>query len=35
MICDAIGGFVSPNMGKAVEDIEMGRKAVWATAVPE
>uniref|UniRef100_A0A5B7A928 Uncharacterized protein n=1 Tax=Davidia involucrata TaxID=16924 RepID=A0A5B7A928_DAVIN len=23
------GGFVSPNMGKAVEDIEMGRKAVW------
>ncbi|XP_031119041.1 probable protein S-acyltransferase 7 [Ipomoea triloba] len=25
----AAGGFVSPNMGKAVEDIEMGRKAVW------
>ncbi|KAF5763950.1 putative protein S-acyltransferase [Helianthus annuus] len=24
-----VGGFVSPNMGKAVEDIEMGRKAVW------
>lgn len=24
------GGFVSPNMGKAVEDIEMGRKAVWS-----
>ncbi|CAK9171999.1 unnamed protein product [Ilex paraguariensis] len=23
------GGFVSPNMGKGVEDIEMGRKAVW------
>ncbi|KAL3813920.1 hypothetical protein ACJIZ3_015188 [Penstemon smallii] len=23
------GGFVSPNMGKAVDDIEMGRKAVW------
>ncbi|KAL9994890.1 putative protein S-acyltransferase [Helianthus debilis subsp. tardiflorus] len=23
------GGFVSPNMGKAAEDIEMGRKAVW------
>ena len=23
------GGFVSPNMGKPVEDIEMGRKAVW------
>ncbi|VFQ80010.1 unnamed protein product [Cuscuta campestris] len=22
-------GFVSPNMGKAVDDIEMGRKAVW------
>ncbi|KAI3699955.1 hypothetical protein L2E82_44565 [Cichorium intybus] len=22
------GGFVSPNMGKAVADIEMGRKAV-------
>ncbi|KAM3286858.1 putative protein S-acyltransferase 7 isoform X1 [Capsicum chacoense] len=26
------GGFVSPNMGKAVEDIEMGRKAVWSEA---
>nr|GFA31077.1 probable protein S-acyltransferase 7 [Tanacetum cinerariifolium] len=23
------GGFVSPNMGKAVDEIEMGRKAVW------
>ncbi|GAV88794.1 zf-DHHC domain-containing protein [Cephalotus follicularis] len=23
------GGFMSPNMGKAVDDIEMGRKAVW------
>ncbi|XP_024030902.1 probable protein S-acyltransferase 7 [Morus notabilis] len=23
------GGFMSPNMGKAVEDIEMGRKTVW------
>ncbi|OWM71410.1 probable protein S-acyltransferase 7 [Punica granatum] len=23
------GGFMSPNMGKPVEDIEMGRKAVW------
>ncbi|XP_059669947.1 probable protein S-acyltransferase 7 [Cornus florida] len=23
------GGFVSPNMGKAVDDIEMGRKGVW------
>ncbi|KAL6509148.1 putative protein S-acyltransferase 7 [Orobanche gracilis] len=23
------GGFVSPNMGKAADDIEMGRKAVW------
>jgi palmitoyltransferase ZDHHC9/14/18 len=23
------GGFVSPNMGKVVEDIEMGRKTVW------
>ncbi|KAK4477300.1 hypothetical protein RD792_016515 [Penstemon davidsonii] len=23
------GGFVSPNMGKAVDDIELGRKAVW------
>ncbi|CAH9112326.1 unnamed protein product [Cuscuta epithymum] len=25
----SVGGFVSPNMGKAVDDIEMGRKAVW------
>lgn len=24
-----VGGFMSPNMGKAVDDIEMGRKAVW------
>ncbi|CAN0870095.1 Probable protein S-acyltransferase 7 [Linum grandiflorum] len=24
------GGFMSPNMGKAVEDIEMGRKTVWS-----
>ena len=23
------GGFMSPNMGKAVDDIEMGRKTVW------
>ncbi|CAL5185492.1 unnamed protein product [Lathyrus oleraceus] len=23
------GGFMSPSMGKAVDDIEMGRKAVW------
>lgn len=23
------GGFMSPNMGKAGDDIEMGRKAVW------
>lgn len=23
------GGFMSPNMGRPVEDIEMGRKAVW------
>lgn len=23
------GGFMSPNMGKPAEDIEMGRKAVW------
>ncbi|KAL3630857.1 putative protein S-acyltransferase 7 [Castilleja foliolosa] len=23
------GGFVSPNMGKGVDDIQMGRKAVW------
>ncbi|KAA8548265.1 hypothetical protein F0562_004474 [Nyssa sinensis] len=28
------GGFVSPNMGKAVEDIEMGRKAVWGDVGP-
>ncbi|KAI3841827.1 hypothetical protein MKX03_032164 [Papaver bracteatum] len=26
------GGFISPNMGKAVGDIEMGRKAGWAEA---
>ncbi|XP_076893077.1 putative protein S-acyltransferase 7 [Bidens hawaiensis] len=25
----SVGGFVSPNMGKAAEEIEMGRKAVW------
>ncbi|KAJ7013754.1 probable protein S-acyltransferase 7 isoform X1 [Populus alba] len=24
-----VGGFMSPNMGKAVGDIEMGRKTVW------
>ncbi|XP_068657250.1 probable protein S-acyltransferase 7 [Aristolochia californica] len=24
------GGFVSPNMGKSVGDLEMGRKPVWA-----
>ena len=24
-----VGGFMSPNMGKPVDDIEMGRKAVW------
>ncbi|XP_061341654.1 probable protein S-acyltransferase 7 isoform X2 [Gastrolobium bilobum] len=24
------GGFMSPSMGKAVEDIEMGRKTVWS-----
>ncbi|KAH1151450.1 hypothetical protein GLYMA_16G145900v4 [Glycine max] len=24
------GGFMSPSMGKAVDDIEMGRKTVWA-----
>lgn len=23
------GGFMSPNMGKAIDDIEMGRKTVW------
>lgn len=28
------GGFVSPNMGKAAEDIEMGRKAVWGEVGP-
>lgn len=28
------GGFVSPNMGKAVDDIEMGRKAVWGDVGP-
>lgn len=28
------GGFVSPNMGKAVEDLEMGRKAVWGEVGP-
>ncbi|KAG9158288.1 hypothetical protein Leryth_000415 [Lithospermum erythrorhizon] len=28
------GGFVSPNMGKPVEDIEMGRKAVWGEVGP-
>ncbi|KAJ4961757.1 hypothetical protein NE237_021667 [Protea cynaroides] len=26
------GGFISPNMGKAVGDIEMGRKPVWGEA---
>ncbi|XP_042485293.1 probable protein S-acyltransferase 7 [Macadamia integrifolia] len=26
------GGFMSPNMGKAVGDIEMGRKPVWGEA---
>ncbi|XP_058103046.1 probable protein S-acyltransferase 7 [Magnolia sinica] len=26
------GGFVSPNMGKAVGDLEMGRKATWGEA---
>ncbi|KAL6006449.1 putative protein S-acyltransferase 7 [Asimina triloba] len=25
-------GFISPNMGKAVEDLEMGRKATWGEA---
>lgn len=24
------GGFMSPNMGKAGDDIEMGRKTVWS-----
>jgi len=28
------GGFMSPNMGKAVEDIEMGRKTVWGDMGP-
>ncbi|CAI9111626.1 OLC1v1011888C1 [Oldenlandia corymbosa var. corymbosa] len=28
------GGFVSPNMGKANDDIEMGRKAVWGDVGP-
>ncbi|KAL3526262.1 hypothetical protein ACH5RR_010918 [Cinchona calisaya] len=28
------GGFVSPNMGKAADDIEMGRKAVWGDIGP-
>ncbi|KAG2261424.1 hypothetical protein Bca52824_068503 [Brassica carinata] len=28
------GGFMSPNMGKANDDIEMGRKAVWADMGP-
>lgn len=28
------GGFMSPNMGKAVEDIEMGRKTVWGDIGP-
>ncbi|CAE6203154.1 unnamed protein product [Arabidopsis arenosa] len=27
-----VGGFMSPNMGKANDDIEMGRKGVWAMA---
>ncbi|GER46816.1 DHHC-type zinc finger family protein [Striga asiatica] len=27
-------GFVSPNMGKAGDDIEMGRKAVWGDVGP-
>ncbi|XP_057982617.1 probable protein S-acyltransferase 7 isoform X1 [Malania oleifera] len=27
------GGFISPNMGKAVEDIEVGRKTVWGDMV--
>ncbi|XAR52035.1 Protein S-acyltransferase [Bertholletia excelsa] len=30
----ANGGFVSPNMGKAGDDIEMGRKAVWGDLGP-
>ena len=28
------GGFMSPNMGKAVDDIEMGRKTVWGDMGP-
>ncbi|TXG54911.1 hypothetical protein EZV62_020167 [Acer yangbiense] len=28
------GGFMSPNMGKAVDDIEMGRKTVWGDIGP-
>ncbi|CAA3002101.1 probable protein S-acyltransferase 7 isoform X2 [Olea europaea var. sylvestris] len=28
------GGFVSPNMGKAADEIEMGRKAVWGDVGP-
>lgn len=27
-------GFMSPNMGKAVDDIEMGRKTVWGDMAP-
>ncbi|XP_010249126.1 PREDICTED: probable protein S-acyltransferase 7 [Nelumbo nucifera] len=29
------GGFISPNMGKAVGDIEMGRKPTWGEAGAE
>lgn len=28
------GGFMSPNIGKAVDDIEMGRKTVWGDIGP-
>ncbi|ESQ46850.1 hypothetical protein EUTSA_v10027785mg [Eutrema salsugineum] len=28
----AVGGFMSPNMGRANDEIEMGRKGVWAMA---
>ncbi|KAK1295585.1 putative S-acyltransferase [Acorus calamus] len=28
------GGFISPNMGKAVADLEMGRKAGWGNTGP-
>ncbi|XP_028771346.1 probable protein S-acyltransferase 7 [Neltuma alba] len=28
------GGFMSPSMGKAVEDVEMGRKGVWGDTGP-